>query len=553
MRVKRGISNLIVATLVFTALALTLPTLLFYTYVSRVANELGAISYLEVEERAKYIDLNATALIDRAGNLYVVAFNRGGRQVSIERVLVLTRCSGEGLVLELPNSRATLVPGAYREYLVAPSQLPCSGASVGGVYIVTSEPRIYSARLYNMTEMEEYLPGSPTQEVLPPQSYMLFPIRQVSEPWNLSKTLERGYFVLATMNNPYYPTKLFYWGASTVISGGMYSSRGTWQRGDLKENVRIRINNVRVRNVVFGYDPRDPSKYAIMVTNDGNISLTVNDSPMTYCSSALATRIRIYGFTSSNPQGVLWVSGDTSRFGSGGTWVREPSQDVADYMFLGGSSKGTIYNGTIYLEGVADRMEVFCLSSSPGNSSYEPYVLFMNIVRKYSTSSLLFNTIDAVWGNSSSQDDGGLLDYSVYPLTLIFRSPELDIDNNNTKAVLVTINYRFFDNSGDDFGQITEDRPIILVGIVDEEGNVVAYRSFNFRELTRYKGIYPPTAQAQSAVAFIPIPTPAATGLKKFYVFISIQDPYLYNENNSKLDDVDVMVFIDSVAVVLYS
>lgn len=548
MRSRRGISNVIVATLVFTALALTLPTVLFYTYVSRVANEIEAISYLEVEERVKYVDMNVTALIDGAGNLYVVVFNRGGRQVDIEKMLVLTHCSGEGLILGLPNSKITLKPGAYHEHVITRSQLPCSGATVSGVYIVTSEPRIYSAKLYNLTEMEMYFPGTTQERALPPQSYKLFPVGRVSEPWNTSRTLGNGGFIFAVLDSPYSPTKLDLSNPGIVISEGMSNSRGTWQRTALLENIRIKANDVYVRNVILGYDPRDPSKYVIMLTNDGSISLEVNAYPITYCSGASATRIKIYGFISSNPQGVLRVSGDSSRFGSGGAWIKTPSQDVADYMFLGGSSRGRVY-----LNGSADRVEVYCLSVSSGASSYEPYILFMNTVKRHTTGALLFNTIDVVWGDRNTQDDSGLLDVSRYPLALLFKSPELDIDNNNTKAVLIAINYRFFDNSGDDFGQVTEDRPIIIVGVVDDEGNVVAYRSFSFRELTRYEDTYPPTAQAQSAVAFIPIPAPTSVGLRKFYIFISIQDPYLRNNSNNNIDDLDVMVFIDSIEVILYS
>lgn len=550
MRSRRGISNVIVATLVFTALAFTLPTVLFYTYVSRVANEIKAISYLEVEERVKYVDMNVTALIDGAGNLYVVVFNRGGRQVDIEKMLVLTHCSGEGLILGLPNSKITLKPGAYHEHFITRSQLPCSGATVSGVYIVTSEPLIYSAKLYNLTEMETYFPGMTQERALPPQSYKLFPVGRVSEPWDISRTLGNWGFVFAVLDNPYNPAKLDLSNPDTVISGGMSNSRGTWQRTALLENVRIRANDVYVRNVILGYDPRDPSKYVIMLTNDGSISLEVNSAYTTYCSGVgmLATRIKIYGFISSNPQGVLRVSGDSTRFGSGGAWIKTPSQDVADYMFLGGSSRGRIY-----LDGFADRVEVYCLSGSSGVSSYEPYILFMNTVKRRAAGSLLFNTIDVVWGNRNTQDDSGLLDVSRYPLTLLFKSPELDIDNNNTKAVLIAINYRFFDNSGDDFGQVTEDRPIIIVGVVNDEGSVVAYRSFSFRELTRYEDTYPPTAQAQSAIAFIPIPASTSVGLRKFYIFISIQDPYLRNNSNNNIDDVDVMVFIDSIEVILYS
>ncbi|MEM4745032.1 MAG: hypothetical protein QXX52_08680, partial [Ignisphaera sp.] len=196
------------------------------------------------------------------------------------------------------------------------------------------------------------------------------------------------------------------------------------------------------------------------------------------------------------------------------------------------------------LSGRADRIEIY-VRSTGSESSYNPYIMLMNTDKSSGSAGILFTSIDRTWGNITTRNEGvdSLLDYSKQALVLVYR--DYVVSNYDSSAVVIAVNYRFHDNEGSDAIGTSVDRPIMLVGLVDENGAIYSYRSYTFRELTRYEDTYPPTAQAQSSLVFIPLP-PRETGEKKFYVFIAIQDPYHYNGN---LDDLDFTLYIESLSI----
>ncbi len=546
MRPRRGTSNLIIAVLVMTAIAVSLPSLFLYVYAGRVRQEVRALSYLEVEDRARYVDIDAVAVVDR-DVLEVVLWNRGGREVAIEGVLALSSCGGERAMLRLTGSPEVLGPGSVYHLTV---DLASRGCGVDGVYVVTSEPRVYSARLYNADMIEELAP--PTGgEFGPPVStiYVLVPVEVRTAPWEIAGVLGDAGFVLAMPDSSTSPSRLTLLDGYGALAGGMNSASGRWVSQSNYTDVTLSANRVEVRNVFLGYDPRDPSRYVLLVTNDGPIGLGIGGSSVTLCSGYSATRVKVYGFASGDQRGIVLVEGDSSRFGSG-RWVKRPDQDVANLTFLNNRNRGRIT-----LSGRAERVEVYCfVVGQARESGYAPYLLLMNTDGSR-RAGVLFTTIDVVYGWSANRNDlsgsgVALQDYSARPLALVYR--RLAIDNNATKAVLVSLNYRFHDNEGEDFRGATVDRPVLILGLVDEEGRVLSYRSFTFRELTRYEDTYPPAAQAQSALALIPLPPAESVGYRRLYVFIIIQDPYLYNTGNTNLDDLDLTVYVESLAVLLF-
>ncbi len=548
MKPRRGTASLIVAILVLTALAVSLPTLFFYVYTSRVRQEARALSYLEVEDRARYVDLDAVAVISQ-GVLELVVWNRGGKEVVIEGVLALSGCGSERAMLRLSGSGEVLRPGSAYRLTVNLRDPSCPERSVGGVYVVTSEPRVYSVRLYNMTAIEGLGPAIGEElGALVSVIHVLIPVEVRADPWDVVGVLREAGFALAEPDSSTSPSRLVLSGDYSALESGVESASGRWISRSNFSNVEISATGLRVRNVFLGYDPGEPSKYVLLLTNDGSVTLNVGGTQMAFCSAA--ARVKIYGFESSNPGGVIYVNGDQSRFGSGGTWIRKPYQDVANLTFLDRDRRGQIA-----LSGRARRVEVYCFE--PGQvraSSYAPYLLLMNTAGSRGAGVLL-TTIDAVYGFSTNRNDlsgtgVALQDHSARPLALVYR--RLAIDNNNTRAVLIALNYRFHDNEGQDFYGVTVDRPVVILGLVDEEGRILSYRSFTFRELTRYEDTYPPAAQAQSALALIPLPPADSAGFRRFYVFLIIQDPYLYNTGNSNLDDLDLTLYIESLAVLLF-
>ncbi len=546
----RGQSDLIVAVVLLSILFIVvLPfahTLYTRMYGGKPAVEENVVRK-SVDVAKMYVEqsLNITAVINGV-ELLVTISNLGSVAVDITSAITSVRCGEVQKLISLTEFKGiTLNPGhTYGRVVNVSKYCNTQNIRITSFYVITNQGNVISANIYDQKELETLsLTQVITKQVT--QVFTLIPIKILNTEsfWNPTTILLKG-FKLGTIDSMSNPTKVN-WSDSTtlLITEGMVGRNGyIWNLNKTLINTSIVINNQNVRNVYLGYDPRDPRKYVIMITSDS--SLTINGIP--YCQNTQA-RVKIYGFKNITSKGIIWVSGDPSRFGSSGTWIQKPSQDVAEYVFLGGQNIGKVS-----LEGTADIVEVYCREPRI-ETGYAPYILYMSNKPVNGVTSLLFTTIDAVWGNGSSVNDGieALQDYSSKPLVLVYLGDDLKIKNNYVSSVVILLNYAFHDNEDDRFEDETVDKPVMIVGIIDEEGNVVGYRSYTFRELTKYEDTYPPTAQLQSSVVFIPLPPPEA-GVKNFYVFIAIQDPYSWNENNY-LDDLDLTLYIDSLAVLLYS
>ncbi|MEM4570532.1 MAG: hypothetical protein QXE66_04410 [Desulfurococcaceae archaeon] len=449
-------------------------------------------------------------------------------------------------MLKLSDSKEVLRPGNYHYIRATLGSVRCSKVRVSSVYVITAEPRVYSAKLYNTTALSELNPIREEVPILPPRSHQIIPVEVHRNVWDIESVLSGSGFVLAKPDNNFNPSRLELLDSYTPLLEGVETASGRWVTQRVLSSAEISMSNVGVRNVFLGYDPRDPSKYVLLITSDTSITITLNGNRNTFCSNLPATRVKIYGFRSTAREGIIRISGDTNRFGSG-VWIVKPDQDVAKYTFVGGTNRGSIS-----MVGIADRVEIYCFETGLNKyTSYYPYILFMNTVGEPRRASILFTTIDAAYGFANTLNDRpgstSLQDFSRLPLALVYKG--MGINNNNTKAVLLLLNYRFHDNEGSDFDGVTVDRPIIILGIIDDGNRVVSYRSFTFRELTRYEDTYPPTAQAQSSLVFIPIPSKDSVGIKNFYVFIIVQDPYL---RNNTYDDVDITIYVESLTIILY-
>jgi hypothetical protein len=123
------------------------------------------------------------------------------------------------------------------------------------------------------------------------------------------------------------------------------------------------------------------------------------------------------------------------------------------------------------------------------------------------------------------------------------------LSNTEYSGVILTVNYQFIDNEGSDQDGVTVNKPIFILGLVEDvngQYQVYTYRNYTFWELTRYEDTFPPVSQMQSSVLFFPLPD-QSTGERKFYVFLSIQDPYWYN---GVLDDLDFALYIESLVLI---
>lgn len=477
-------------------------------------------------------DVNATAILEPDNILGIYIENRAGRQISIESILAYIVCNSITRYINIENRSIEIEPGYRVENHYNLSTYCRNVDDVYAVYATTIDGHVIVFRIIK----PQFLQGSTTitQFASPPSKAIQIiplPIRQSDQIWNTAGILQQS-FHLAELDNTTLPKKLSFpisltGGMTGGISGGSY----VWNLKNIFTAVNILIDDRSIYNLWIGYDPRSSQKYNILFTSP-SITIRIGNTQYTFCSSSYS-RIKIYGFTSNSPLGIL-------RLGS--SWISSPSQDIADYTFI-----PIVESRKLYLQGQADRIEVYCRESG-SQSGYDPYIVIMNNVNSPSYGKILFTSIDHRYGskNTRNDNDNKLLDYSTKPLALVYRDA---ISNKNFTAVAIAINYRFHDNEGSDADGTSIDKPIMFVGVIDEQGNIISYRGFSFRELTRYEDTYPPTAQAQSSVIFIPLPSTEIIGEKSFYVFIAFQDPYWYNGN---LDDLDFTLFIESLSVTLF-
>ncbi|MCI4436586.1 MAG: hypothetical protein JHC33_07230 [Ignisphaera sp.] len=532
----RGESTVIVVT-IFIAIfiAAVLPfTLYIYTMYGAVpssdaSNKLFSATQLMLASITR--DINATGVVDDEGVLHLYIYSRTGERVEIDKVLLRV---SEGTYVVLSNISRYVEPG---KFVYIPVNLKTYGyiAEPILVYIITRRGVVVPAKIISLTTQQNVQTPQQLEQPPTPKIFQLIPIKvtEGENIWNLTILTQKG-FKIATLDNPVNPTKVVNLSISDQIalasslgmSGGT-SPNYVWSLDRVFSNVRIAIYDQYINNLWIGYNPLNTSTYNIMITSD-SLTIAIDSNQMDLCSLG-PVRVKIYGFRSSRPEGILQL---------GGEWLQTPNQDIAAYTFS---------YSNLYLDGEASRVEVYCriMSSETG---YNPYTLLMNTDGSNGYASILFTTIDEIWGWYFNRNDGYdmLLDYSTNSFALVYT--QLVISNKNYSNVIITLNYRFHDNEGSDEEGITHDYPIMFVGLVDDKGNIYSYRSYTFRELTRYEDTYPPTAQAQSSVVFIPLPPPDVAGEKKFYVFIAFQDPYSYN---GYLDDLDFTLYIENLSVAL--
>ncbi|ADM28486.1 hypothetical protein Igag_1689 [Ignisphaera aggregans DSM 17230] len=551
----RGQSDIIISIIAFSMilmvvlpLAYTLYTKIYTSYQQPAVEE----NRKSVAELGRFVaegTLNVSAIyLPTSTDISIVVRNIGGRQIDISRVFIAITCRDRYYMV---------TPREFNNIYIASGEtisrniditkyIDCTQYNVNGVYVVTSDGYIVSAKIYNPQE-EYQSPGSGSETPSIPQyspgvvAPQLLPtaINPSGNTWNITQLLGKG-FRIATVDNMNMPTKIIFIPDPNEIlykKGMVGRNSYVWVSVGNLTSTTIQISNQYVRNIYLGYD-KTPDKYIIILTGDGSIRI----NGVTYCGSwqDIGFRVRIYGFRNSTRDGIMQVSGTTY---SG--WINSPDQNVARYVFLGYTSSGTLRT----LNGVADRVEILCRRrTSSGETGYYPYITMFSNKPTGNMLGILFTTIDRRWGDESSTDEGvaELQDGSSMPIAFVYMGNDLVIDNT-VSGVSILITYAFHDNSGDDYNDASYDGVVMVVGIADENGNIIGYRSFTFRELTRYEDTYPPVAQIQNAVIFIPIPKNSSS--KRFYPFIAFQDPYRWSGTK---DDLDISLYIDSFSVILY-
>lgn len=545
----RGQANVIIAAVFFSLLLiLVIPLVLsmFYTASSRQPIYEDPV-YKSLSISLKSVGQDITAFYNASNSMLLIS-NTGGGDIRIEKTILYISCpSGNTYTNYYINTKTGLVvPSGKTIQLKLNATLPCQNSNTKSLYLITSEGTVISAAVLTPQDLQAMggqrlnttLPASPTT------AKTILPVAVSTQDtiWNISILRQKG-FEIYTLDSATNPTKIMpYTDLSKGMRGGTITTY-IWILRDVFERTSISISNQYVRCIWIGYDPRNTSRYNIIITTRSiQMSIGGKQYSSAQYSTSTYTRIKIYGFTPRTPNGILRLT-DT-RLGSN-VWIKRPDQDVAEYTFL---SSGQQPGQIVTLDGTADRIEVYTRETGT-ESGYNPYTMLMNTYGS-SAAGILFATIDRTYGGSlSSLNEGydSLIDYSTLPLVLVYKG--FAVYNTNSSAVVIAVNYRFHDNEGLDADGVTVDRPIMFVGLVNESGYIYSYRSYTFRELTRYEDTYPPTAQAQSSLVFITLP-PRDQGVKKFYVFVAIQDPYSYNLiNNYYYDDVDFTLFIESLVV----
>jgi hypothetical protein len=462
----------------------------------------------------------------------LLLINNAGEDVDVDRLIIQLLCSGNTQTIGVSSVGRIHSGGSVSLNVSQYIPTTCKDPTIKTIQVVSQTGVVMPVRVVSLKELLSGStgPGGGTNTSMPIAS----PITIDLSSSTFSGVLYRGGSIVTV--DP-----------DRGMTGGLQPGHGyrwVFKLDKVFNNVAITIWNQPYRNIWIGYDPRNPSRYNILIATD-YIEITTP-----YYSTGYYTRVKIIGFTPSTPYIVKL----------GGIEVYKPSENIANPLFSFQTGQ------LIYLNGIAERVEIYVripeTQAGGYTTGYEPYMLYMNTKPSQGLKGLLFTTIDRLYGFLETVNEyysetnfiryGLLNDYSIYPLVFIYTGYE--IRNVNHTGVILTLQYQFIDNDADDY--VTVDLPIMEVGLVElveKEGKkyyyVYSYRTYNYVELTRYEDIYPPSTGIQSDILFFPLPDPS-TGNRTFYVYLLIRDPYWYRWDSPTLDDIDIALYIEQFTLI---
>ena len=542
MRIREGQGSLIIFVIVTSLFVLIILPTAMYLIISTSSSSMQFMP----ETRSEFIelvnyatrDVNATVFVDKSNVVVIAVVNYGTTEINVVTVFYrLAHSNGTTSVLREdvlitvgPNSIAT-----YQSYEV--SEYCSINCRLVNVMLLTDKGTVITPRTYSEEFLEEFMVS---QEVALIKIHASLPLPYYDFS-SVRDSIERSGFRVGDTRLLEVPR------SGAGVAGVKGVGTGAYYLSQEYVNVdSIALTNAPVGNLYLGYNPKDVSKYDIMFSWNrakSDVTLVISGQNVnlgSVCPNGY--RVKIIGFRN--------VTRYIIRF-SNSSEVKSPDPDPARYSYLT-SRQGVRIN----LAGSAELVRVYCRSSDTNyETSYEPYVMLTKFNADAPGPSLLVAFEDVNYGSKNTTNDDSsekvLQDYSTIPLRLVYNSSNLVITNSKHLGVILVVNYRFHDNEGSDFYGVSSDRVIFEVGLIDSEGNVVSSRTFTFKELTRYEDTYPPRAQAQSASVFIPLPRPEVSGgVKTYYPFIRIQDPY---GGSGNLDDLDFMLLIEGLGVLLVS
>lgn len=547
MRLLKGQGSVIISIIVTSLFVLiVLPTAMYLIVrAPSSSTEFLPETYSEFEELVSYAtrEINATVFVDENSIVTTVVVNYGTSEVNVIALFYrLANSDGTTTVLREevlisvgPNSVATHQSYEVRNYCLM-------NCRVVNVMLLTDKGTVITPRIYTVEFLEKFMVS---QEVALVKMHAYLPLPYYDSS-SVRNSIEISGFRISDPRLLEVPRQ----GVGVIGVRGV----GTGAYYLLQEHVdvaSISVSNAPVGNLYLGYNPRDVREYDIMFSwNRGdNLDVTLTLSGQNVNLGSVCPngyRVKILGFKNSTNYIIMLSNGGR---------ITSPDPDPAKYSYLT-SRQGV----RISLAGSAERVRIYCRSSNINyESSYEPYVMLTRFNAGALGPSILMVFEDVFYGFYNARNDaystsrGGriLQDFSTQPLLLIYNSTTMSITNSKYLGVVLVVNYRFHDNEGNDFYGVSVDRVIFEVGLIDSNGNVLASRTFTFKELTRYEDTYPPRAQAQSATIFVPLPRPEVSGgTKIYYPFIKIQDPY---GGTGNLDDLDFMLLIEGLGVLLIS
>ena len=551
----RGIVSPIVA-MILIGLVITvfLPTLVTYiSTIGRIAMENVRASPMQVLELEPYIseEINVTAFLQPSGEV-LIYISSVSEVPQLDRVLAAIDLNTTTLYIDiLRGSEVRSYRFGNRETLVITANITSIVNNIDiehclrTLIIVTKDGSVVYAKIYTPTMIHLNEPVSLITNEL--RLYKPLPFRKANTTDLANTFLQNGVYIGRWIDGTpprieMLPPSQF----SRLVGPPLPDTEVEGVRGlpygySLKyvfNNIHLHID-MYVGNVYVLYDSSNPELYNILISWDNSVEdyIGVNDTDITDVLNTecpYGFRIKILGFNSSS---------GTIKLGSRSL---SPTQNIAEYLY-------TLKR--LEIRGHAEKLLIYCRSEDKEVTSYDPYVLLGSTIPRGGYG-ILTAFEDVNYGDIYSLNDALntlQLDASTEPFVLIFRG--IEFSNRDVIAVLISINFMFHDNEGYDYGGVTEDKPIMIIGIMDRHtGEVLSYRTLTFRELTRYEDTYPPTAEAQSISVFIPLPSPTAVGIRTFVPFVALQDPYLVTlRNNYYYDDVDVVVYISDISILSYS
>ncbi|MEM3200258.1 MAG: hypothetical protein QXK23_02720, partial [Ignisphaera sp.] len=270
----KGQGNIIIAILFFSILILSVIPLTVHIYYALLNNqqlyENPTTRRVSIAMKEMSRDIRAF-LNTSSSELYLT--NIGGTDIEIEKAILHISCENTNHYID--THIQTTIKSGQTVLISIPIPSLCQNQRTVALHLITVEGSVISSTVLTPEDLQK-IQSQLFNTTIPigiSSAIQLIPMKLApnDEIWNIS--IFRKSFNISTLDNRDNPTRISqFTDLGKGMSGGT-TTKHIWSLQNVYTNTEIRINNLNIRNLWIGYDPRNTSRYNILITAD---SITSN-------------------------------------------------------------------------------------------------------------------------------------------------------------------------------------------------------------------------------------------------------------------------------------